>query len=119
MPYKLRIPSDTVSLIRGLHPQLKKKIRAALLEISDNPHIGKALRNELNGLWNYRIKKIRIIYRFTGKKFIDIIAIGPRTNIYEETYKLLKNKNNPPIRRTFPPFLRIFVLLFFICHFIL
>lgn len=92
MPYKLRIPNDTVSLIRGLHPQLKKKIRAALLEISDNPHIGKALRNELKGLWSYRIKKIRIIYRFTGKKFIDIIAIGPRTNIYEETYKLLKNK---------------------------
>ena len=92
MPYKLRIPNDKVSLIRGLHPQLKKKIRAALLEITDNPHIGKALRIELNGLWSYPIKKIRIIYRFTTKKYTDIIAIGPRKNIYAETYKLLKKK---------------------------
>ncbi len=92
MPYKLRIQNDTVSLIRGLHPQLKKKIRAALQEIIDDPHTGKALKDELKGLWSYRIKRIRIIYRFTSKKYIDIIAIGPRKNIYEETYKLLKKK---------------------------
>ena len=95
MPYKLRIPNDTVSLIRGLHPQLKKKIRAALQEIIDDPHTGKALKDYLKGLWSYRIKRIRIIYRFTTKKYIDIIAIGSRKNIYEETFKLLK-KNNPP-----------------------
>ncbi len=92
MPYKLRIPDDTVSLIRGLHPQLKKKIRAALQEITDNPHTGKALKDELKGLWSYRMKRIRIIYRFTSKKYIDIIALGPRNNIYKETYKLLKKK---------------------------
>ena len=92
MPYKLRIPKDTVSLIRGLHPQLKKKIRAALQEISADPYAGKALKDELKGLWSYRIKRIRIIYRFNDKKYIDIIAIGPRRNIYEETYKLLKKK---------------------------
>ena len=90
MPYKLKIPKDTVSLIRGLHPQLKKKIRMALQEIIDAPYTGKALKDELKGLWSYRIKKIRIIYRFTSKKYIDIIALGPRKNIYEETYKLLK-----------------------------
>jgi len=92
MPYKLKIPNDTISLIRGLHPRLKKKIRAALREITDDPHTGRALKDELNGLRSYRIKKIRIIYRFTGKKHIDIIAIGPRKSIYEETYKLLKKK---------------------------
>ena len=92
MPYKLKIPNDTVSLIRGLHPQLKKKIKAALQGITDDPHTGKALKDELEGLWSYRIKRIRIIYRFTSKKYIDIIALGPRKNIYEETYKLLKKK---------------------------
>ena len=50
MPYKLRIPKDTVSLIRGLHPLLKKKIRVALQEIIDDPHTGKALKDELKGL---------------------------------------------------------------------
>jgi mRNA-degrading endonuclease RelE of RelBE toxin-antitoxin system len=92
MSYKLRIKNDTVSLIRGLHPQLNKKIRTALMEITDDPHSGKALKDELKGLWSYRIKRIRIIYRFTSKKYIDIIALGPRKNIYEETYKLLKKK---------------------------
>jgi len=92
MSYKLRIPNDTVSLIRGLHPLLKKKIRAALQEITADPYTGKALKDELEGLWSYRIKRIRIIYQFTSKKYIDIIALGPRKNIYEETYKLLKKK---------------------------
>ena len=92
MPYKLKIPLDTVSLIQGLHPQLKKKIRAVLKEIIDDPHTGKALKDDLKGLLSYRIKRIRIIYRFTSKKYIDIIAIGSRRNIYEETYKLLKKK---------------------------
>jgi mRNA interferase RelE/StbE len=92
MHYKLRIPNDTVSLIRGLHPELKKKIRAALLEITDDPLSGKPLKDELHGLRSYRIKKIRIIYRVTEKKYIDITTIGPRKIIYEETYKLLKKK---------------------------
>jgi len=94
MLYKLRIPDELVTLIRGLHPQLKKKIRAALLQIMNDPHTGKALKDELKGLWSYRIKRIRIIYRFSGKYFIDIIAIGPRRNIYEETYRLLKKKKS-------------------------
>ena len=92
MRYKLRIPNDTVSLIRGLHPELKKKIRAALLEITVDPLSGKPLKDELHGLWSYRIKRIRIIYRVTEKKYIDITTIGPRKIIYEETYKLLKKK---------------------------
>jgi mRNA interferase RelE/StbE len=90
MPYKLRLSNDTVALIRGLHPQLKKKIRAALEKITDDPYTGKALKDDLKGLWSYPIKRIRIVYRFTDKRYIDIIAIGPRRNIYQETYKLLK-----------------------------
>ena len=92
MPYRLRIPEDTVSLIRGLHPELKKKIRVALQEIIYDPQSGKALKDELKGLQSYRTNKIRIIYRFTDKKYFDIIEIGPRKNIYKETYKLLKKK---------------------------
>jgi mRNA interferase RelE/StbE len=92
MPYKLRIQDETASLIRRLHPDLKKKIRTALQKIIENSHTGKALKDEFKGLWSYRIKKIRIVYRFTSKKYIDIIAIGPRRDIYEETYRLLKKK---------------------------
>jgi mRNA interferase RelE/StbE len=90
MPYKLRVPEDTVDLIRGLHPLLKKRVKAAIKLIIAEPHSGKALKQELKGLWSFRVRKIRIIYRITGKKYIDIIAIGPRKNIYEETYRIIR-----------------------------
>jgi mRNA interferase RelE/StbE len=90
MLYKLRISAETASLVRGLHPVLKQKVRAAFREIIDDPRTGKPLKDELKGLWSFRIKKIRIIYRFTDKKYIDIIAIGPRSRIYQETYRLIK-----------------------------
>ena len=62
----------------------------ALQEITNDPYTGKALKDKLQRLLSYRIKKIRVIYRFTSKKHIDIIALGPRSFIYEKTYKLLK-----------------------------
>ena len=69
---------------------MKEKIKTSLFDIVKDPNTGKALKDELKGLWSYRAKRIRIIYRFSGKYFIDIIAIGPRRNIYQETYRLLK-----------------------------
>lgn len=90
VPYKLRIPAETVSLLRGLHPVLKQKVRAALQEILADPQAGNPLKDELKGLWSFRLKKIRIIFRLSGGKHIDIIAIGPRSGIYEETYRLLQ-----------------------------
>jgi len=85
---KLRIPKDVVDLIRGLHPQLKRKLRSALQQILDSPHSGKPLKNELAGLWSFRIGKFRAIYRRRGKQ-IDLVAFGPRERIYEETYRLV------------------------------
>jgi mRNA interferase RelE/StbE len=85
---KLRIPKDVADLIRGLHPQLKRKLRAALQQILVNPHSGKPLKNELAGLWSFRIGKFRAIYRLRGKQ-LDLVAFGPRERIYEETYRLV------------------------------
>ena len=44
--YRLRAPPEIIALIRGLHPHLKKKARAALEAILSNPHAGKALKDE-------------------------------------------------------------------------
>lgn len=87
-PKRLRLPTQVAELIRGLHPQLKRKVRAALEQILTDPHAGKALKDELLGLWSFRIGKFRVIYRLRGK-YIDILALGPRERIYEETYRLL------------------------------
>ncbi len=90
--YKLRMPEDIANLIRGMHPHLKKKFRTSLQRILDNPNSGKALKDDLAGLWSFRVSKFRIIYKIPEGKYIDIIAIGPRKDIYEETYRLIKRE---------------------------
>jgi mRNA interferase RelE/StbE len=91
-PYKLRVPDDTATLIRNLHPQIKKKVKASLKMIISDPASGKPLKDELSGLKSFRVSKFRIIYRIAGKRCIEIVTIGPRRRIYEETLRLLKKE---------------------------
>lgn len=87
--HKLLVPDDIAELIRNMHPHLKKKIKASLQIILFEPLCGKALKDELAGLRSYRVSKLRIIYRISRKQQIEIVAVGPRERIYEETYRLL------------------------------
>ncbi len=89
---KLRVPDEIVALIRGCHPQLKRKIRAGLRHIVVEPESGKSLKDELEGLKSYRISRFRIVYRISPRRIIDIVAIGPRRTIYEATYKIINKK---------------------------
>ena len=90
--YKLKVPDDIAELIRNMHPHLKKKVRASLQSILSDPYSGKALKDELAGLRSYRVGRLRIIYRISVQKLIEIVAIGPQETIYEETFRLLKRK---------------------------
>ena len=92
--YKFRVPAHLVNLISTLHPELKKKLRRALNNIITDPFCGKSLKDELEGLRSLRVSRFRIIYRIEAKE-IQIVAIGPRSNIYQETYRLIK-KETPP-----------------------
>ena len=93
MAHKLRVPDEIVSLIRGMHPVLKKRIKLAFNEILKDPYCGKALKEGLDGLRSFRIKRFRIIYKMSLKKEISIIALGPRKYIYEETFRIIKKIN--------------------------
>lgn len=95
---KLKVSDDTTQLLRHSHPRLKGKLKAALRMILDNPHIGKALREELKGLYSLCVGSIRIIYKVSSKNIIEIIAIGPRKTIYKETYKLISPALHPPAK---------------------
>ncbi len=88
---KLKVPDTVAKLIRNLHPHLNKKVKASLQAIVSDPCSGKPLKDELAGLRSFRVSRFRIIYRIPDKKLIEIIAIGPRECIYEETFRLLKN----------------------------
>ncbi len=87
--HKLLVPDDIAKLISTMHPHLKKKIKASLNIILTDPYAGKALKDELAGLRSFRVSKFRIIYRVSKKKQIELVAVGPRERIYEETFRLL------------------------------
>jgi len=89
----LRVTDDVASVLQKLHPVIKSHVRSGLRAIIEDPYSGKALKDELQGLRSYRVKRLRIIYRIdTLKPSIDIIAIGPRRIIYEETFRILSKK---------------------------
>ena len=90
-PRTLRVPDTVARLIRGMHPELRSKVKAALQTIRDDPHSsGKPLKEQLAGLRSYRAARFRIIYRTAGTRTIEIIALGPRKSIYEETFRILQ-----------------------------
>ncbi len=91
MAYKLRVPDEVAELLRGMHPHLKRKMKASLKLILNDPGEGKALKDELIGLRSFRVGRSRIIYR-ARKNIIEIVAIGPRDRIYAETYLILKKE---------------------------
>ena len=92
--HKIRIPDDVAALLRGLHPALKGKgkAKAALRDIAANPNAGKALKDELEGLRSYRVGRFRIVYRFSAKRHVEIVAVGPRKRIYQDTSRILERE---------------------------
>ena len=90
--YKLVVPKDVRELIRTMHPFLKKKVKASLKIVLSEPYSGKALMDELSGLRSFRISSFRIIYRIKGPEQVELIAIGPRERIYEETFRIIQKR---------------------------
>jgi mRNA interferase RelE/StbE len=88
--YKLKVPDDLTKFIRSLHPELKRKIKTALKILLAEPYSGKPLKDELEGLRSIRVGRFRVIYHITDQMEIHVVAVGPRTIIYEETYLLIK-----------------------------
>ena len=79
----LKVPPVVRDLIRRLHPQIKRKVRAALQDILDDPHCGNPLERELKSYWSLRIGRFRVVYR-PDDAGAEIVAIGPRETIYQE-----------------------------------
>jgi mRNA interferase RelE/StbE len=89
---KLVVPGEIRELIRTMHPFLKKRVKSSLKMILSDPYLGKALLNELGGLRSFRVSSFRIIYRIKNPKQIELVAIGPRQRIYEETFRIIQKE---------------------------
>jgi mRNA-degrading endonuclease RelE of RelBE toxin-antitoxin system len=80
--YRIEMPQAMRDLVRHLPPELKRKFKAALRLIADDPHRAKELKHELTELRSYRVAKARVVYRVEGS-VVEIVAFGPRVDIYE------------------------------------
>lgn len=77
-------------MIGSLHPDLKRKVRAALDVIREDPSAGKELQDDLAGLGSFRVGNFRIVYRVAAERVIELMALGARRTIYEETSRRLR-----------------------------
>ena len=91
-PYRFRAPAEIARLLRGLHPQIKHKIRSGLELLGRDALAGKSLKGEFDGLRSLRVGRFRIVYRTGARRVIDIVAIGPRKTVYEETLRLVTKR---------------------------
>ncbi|OGW51608.1 MAG: cytotoxin [Nitrospirae bacterium RBG_19FT_COMBO_58_9] len=93
-PYRPDIPPHVAEVIRSLHPDLKRSIKAAVRGIATDPECGEPLKRELSGLWKYRVRRFRIVYAIAPKAHvIRLIAVGHRQSIYEGLSAKLRKKS--------------------------
>lgn len=82
--HEVEIPPHVSSILRKLPPDLKRSIQEALRALAFNPHLGEPLKDDLEGLWKYRVRRYRIVYLpLPTKRIIQIFAVGHRQEIYD------------------------------------
>ena len=91
--FRLDIPPHVALVLRHLHPDLKRPIKAALRAISQDPAIGEPLERELGGLLKYRVSRFRIAYAVDRtRRIIRVMAVGHRRRIYDDLTETIAQK---------------------------
>lgn len=81
--YKLVITSEAQKEIKRLSKIYARSVKEALLDLKEDPSIGKPLRREFSGFLSYRLGVYRIIYKMSEQsKNITIITVGHRSKVY-------------------------------------
>ena len=65
-------------------------MRAAFAALLEEPLRGRALKEELEGLRSLRVARFRLVYGIGDDGKIEVVALGPRQRIYEETLRLVR-----------------------------
>ena len=92
-PFQPVIPPHVAEVIRSLHPDLKRSIKAAIRAITSDPEYGEPLRRELDGLLKFRVRRFRVVYAIDRKTHtIRLMAVGHRRDVHEELTARLHRK---------------------------
>ena len=93
--YRLVMAQDVRDLVSHLPPKFKRKTKLALQALSKDPYQAKELRDDLEGLRSFRVARSRLILRIKGRT-IEIVAFGPRKDIYERAAQELSLSQRKP-----------------------
>jgi len=99
--FRLVIAKAVRDLLIHLPPNLKRKVKAALQALAENPYQAKGLRDDLVGLRSFRVVRSRIILRIKGAE-VEIVAFGPRKDIYERVASELRTTLRSSRKETKP-----------------
>jgi len=80
------LPPHVAEAIRTLPPEIKRHVREAIRALCIEPRLGQPLRGELTGLWKYRVRRYRIVYRVVATA-LQIHAVGHRREVYEQAVR--------------------------------
>ena len=76
-----------------LPPAIKRDAKQALRILGEDPHAGEPLERELHGLWKYRIRAFRLVYRIHAeRRLIQVLGVGPRGTIYDAIRALIRHR---------------------------
>lgn len=79
--------------LQKLPPQIKKLIRIAIENLSNEPYSGKPLKEELEGFRSLKLNRYRIIYYLNEtEKRIELLFAGHRSNIYQEFSQYIRQQ---------------------------
>jgi len=94
--FGMKFTPETTRIIAKLHPENKKLIKQALVELRKNPYAGSDLQEELYGFKSFKIRRFRVLYNINEEKnIIQIFHIGHRKDVYEQFNRLLNQLKKP------------------------
>jgi mRNA interferase RelE/StbE len=86
----IKFTPEAARLFAVLHPETKKMIKAGLKLLCQDPDSGGDLQEELSGFKSYKLKRYRVIYKFSEDDYIiRIYYVGHRRDVYEQFQTLL------------------------------
>lgn len=97
--FRLDIVQAVREIIIHLPSSLKHKVKTALYSLAENPYQAKALKDDLTGLRSYRLARSRIILQIKGST-VEIVAFGPRKDIYQRVATELRIALRSPEKKT-------------------
>lgn len=83
MSWSIKIKSSASKELRRIVRPDRSRLIAAIDDLSENPHQGKALKGELTGLRRIRVGAYRIIYEIRDAQLVVlVIRVAHRREVY-------------------------------------